>query len=271
MGIKHILIHIDSGSGSDVRVTLALQLARRLQAYVTGLFVVPSPDLMIPPDSGGGAAAIATAIAAMEEAADAIGGRFLAMLEADQLMGEWIRLTGSPVMLVTRHAAAADLVILGQHDPLHSAILEMPEDIILSCGRPVLMVPHTGQFERVGEQVVIAWNGSREAVRALHDALPLMDRSRAVAIVSVNPKEEATEVGDQLVRHLARRGLNAEAETVRNKELAAADAVLRRAASSGSDLIVMGAYGHSRLREMILGGMTQEMLRRMDRPVLMAH
>jgi nucleotide-binding universal stress UspA family protein len=105
----------------------------------------------------------------------------------------------------------------------------------------------------------------------MHDALPLMDGAGRVAILSVNPEEEVKEVSAELVRHFVRRGLKAEADVVTDKDLAAADAVLQRAESYGSDLVVMGAYGHSRLRELILGGVTQEMLRRMNRPVLMAH
>jgi nucleotide-binding universal stress UspA family protein len=271
MAIKDILLHVDTSPASDSRVTLGLNLARRLRANLTGLFVVPSPDLFIPPDSSAGAVAIATAIASMQEAADALGARFTAMLEADQLRGGWLRLMGSPVELISRHARAADLVILGQRDPANITVLETPEDVILTCGRPVLVVPYKGAFDGVGAQVVVAWNGSREACRAAHDALELVSREATVALVSVDPDEDLTEHSGEIVQHFAHHGLRAEPHTLETDGAGAAEMLLTHAENLGSDLIVMGAYGHSRIRELVLGGMTQDVLRRMNRPVLMAH
>jgi nucleotide-binding universal stress UspA family protein len=270
MQIKDILVHVDSSPANDARVLLALHLARRLQAHLTGLFVIPSPDLFIPPDDPAGAMTIATAFSSLQEAAVTLREQFLAMLQADQARGRWIRVTGSPSVLITRAASAADLVILGQPDPAGPTILESPADVIVGCGRPVLLVPYEGQFLEIGRHIVVAWNGSREATRAVHDALPLMEMSNDVAVVSVNPNDELKEMGSDLVHHLTHHGVNAVAEMIEEKETKATDAVLARAASFGSDLIVMGAYSHSRLRELILGGMTQDMLRRMTRPVLMA-
>jgi nucleotide-binding universal stress UspA family protein len=133
-------------------------------------------------------------------------------------------------------------------------------------------VPYAGRFDRVGETVLIAWNGSRESSRALHDALPLMATPGAVTALTVNasPTESEALTGD-VVSHLAHHGLETKVELVETKELGASDVVLSRVADLGADLIVMGAYGHSRLREMILGGMTRDMLRHMTVPVLMAH
>jgi nucleotide-binding universal stress UspA family protein len=133
-------------------------------------------------------------------------------------------------------------------------------------------VPLHGPIKRVGDNVLIAWNGSREAARAVQSGLPLMAGSNVVTVASVDPDpDEDWLLGGALVDHLARHGLNAHSETITTTTLSPADAILERAAASGVDLIVMGAYGRSRLREIILGGMTRDILAIMTIPVLMAH
>jgi nucleotide-binding universal stress UspA family protein len=136
----------------------------------------------------------------------------------------------------------------------------------------VLVVPYAGRFDQIGSDVVVAWNGSREATLAMHYALPLMTASRSVTVMTVttdgNPPKA---VDSDPVPHLVRHGLNARRERLPVRDLKPAEAMLSRAAEIGADLIAMGAYGHSRLREAMLGGMTRDMLRRMTVPVLMSH
>ena len=148
------------------------------------------------------------------------------------------------------------------------------EDVILGCGRPVLMVPYAGHFEQVGSTVLVAWNDSREATRALHDSLSLMATTSTLTVMTVIRnvgEEQDDESRGELVRHLARHGLTARSETSVAQEVDTAGVVLSRAADLTADLLVMGAYGHSRLRETILGGMTRDILEHMTVPVLMAH
>jgi nucleotide-binding universal stress UspA family protein len=260
MALKDILVHIDLAPACELRLEVAVALARRFEAHLIGAFVRPTP---VP----------GVYLEELEAGAAVAEERFFEFLRRHNILGDWEAPEGAVAACVTRAAHAADLVILGQFDAGHLPgveELQAPEKVILACGRPVLMVPYMGHREHIGENVLVAWNGSREAVRAMHDALPLMAASKSVTLVTVNP-EDAEERAEHVVRHLVRRGLNATAEVLETEEVAPVDAVLSRAANLGADLIAMGAYGHSRWREMILGGMTHDMLSDMTVPVLMAH
>jgi nucleotide-binding universal stress UspA family protein len=271
MAIKYILVQVDELPASPNRLQLAIHLAHRLDARLIGAFLMPTPDLVALADSSAAVVALAATMDRLKQEARAAEANFTELLRNHDVQGEWRSASGLAAPQIPRWANAVDLVVLGQTDPDNPG-WEAPETIILSCGRPVLVVPYAGRFDRVGESVLIAWNGSRESSRAMHDALPLMARSSAATALSVNPgpTESAALTGD-VVLHLARHGLQTKAELVETKELAASDVVLSRVADLGADLVVMGAYGHSRLREMILGGMTREILRHMTVPVLMAH
>jgi len=249
MTVKDILVHLDTLEASNVRLRLAARLADRFNGYVTGVGLEEA--------------------VLMEE-------KFTTLVRRGDLRGEWQTVIGLAATFVTRRARAADLIILGQHAPDHPAELDAPEDVILACGRPVLVLPTNWRAGEIAENVLIAWNGSREAARAAHDALPLMalpviTTARTITVVSVNPDPgDDWELGGALVHHLARHGLDVAPVTI-TTELSASEAVLSRAADTGADLIVMGAYSHSRVRETILGGMTRDILRNMTMPVLMSH
>jgi len=234
MAISDILVYADPTAPSAERLDIAFRLARRVEAYLIG--VVP-------------------------EDAAAVGERFEKMLLNESLLGEWHMAIGLTEPFVTRWAHCADLVILGQRLPGHDTGLYRPEDVILSCSRPVLVVPCAGRRpDRLGENVLVAWNGSREAGRAVQDALPLLAMSGAVTVLLVDPEEDADiEVAEDLVAHLGRHGLRAKTQLIRHELATAsvADTLLAQVARLDADLLIMGAYGHSRLREMILGGVTR--------------
>src|SRR3954454_13493204 len=146
---------------------------------------------------------------------------------------------------------------------------------MLSSGRPVLAVPYAGQFERVGERVLVAWNASRESTRAVNDALPLLRGAKVVTILAVNPRQGIEGHGDvpaaDIALHLARHGVKAEAAHTVAKDISEGDALLSYAADIGADLIVAGAYGHSRARELVFGGVTRTLIAEMTAPVLLSH
>jgi nucleotide-binding universal stress UspA family protein len=249
MAISDILVYADPTATSAERLDIAFRLAHRFEAYVIG--VVP-------------------------EDAAAVGERFEKMLLNESLLGEWHMAIGLTEPFVTRWAHCADLVILGQRIPDHDTGLYRPEDVTLSCGRSVLVVPYAGRRpDRIGENVLIAWNGSREASRAVQDALPFMSESSAVTVLVVDPDDELAddELAQDLVAHLGRHGLNARAQVIRHDlaTIAVSDTILTQVAELDADLLVMGAYSHSRFREIILGGVTRNVLRDMNVPVLMAH
>ena len=249
MAISDILVYADPTATSAERLDIAFRLAHRFDAYLIG--VVP-------------------------EDAATVGEKFEKVLLNESLLGEWHMAIGLTEPFVTRWAHSADLVILGQRIPDHDTGLYHPEDVVLSCSRPVLIVPYAGRRpDRIGENVLIAWNGSREASRAVQDALPFLSASSAITILLVDPDDEVADVelAQDLVAHLGRHGLKARTQVIRHDlaTLAVSDTILTQVAELDADLLVMGAYSHSRFREIILGGVTRDILRNMNLPVLMAH
>src|SRR5690348_8616674 len=189
MAISDILVYADPTATSAERLDIAFR--HRFGAYLIG--VVP-------------------------EDAAAVGERFEKMLLNESLLGEWHMAIGLTEPFVTRWARCADLVILGQRLPGHDTGLYRPEDVILSCSRPVLVVPCAGRRpDRLGENVLVAWNGSREAGRAVQEALPLMSASGVVTILLVDPEEDADiDLAEDLVAHLERHGLQARTQVIRH-------------------------------------------------------
>jgi nucleotide-binding universal stress UspA family protein len=159
------------------------------------------------------------------------------------------------------HAREADLVVIGQVDPERSMVeREFAERVVMGSGRPVLLVPHSGRFERVGCNVVIGWNGKREAARAAFDAIPILKRSEIVRVTWIDPQktlETSTALpGAELAVALSRHEIDALAEGYPTDDLPDGVALQARATDAEADLLVMGAYGHSRMREIVFGGAT---------------
>ncbi len=173
----------------------------------------------------------------------------------------------------------ADLLVLGQHDPSDKdafAEHHFVESVVLQCGRPVLVVPYAGVFSQMGRNVLVAWNGSREAARAIHDALPFLQRAQAIDVVSWSQPDASPSqwlsppryANEWLARHRVEARLHDITAASRDET---GQMLLSMAADQGSDLIVMGAYGHGRMRELVLGGVTRTILESMTVPVLLSH
>ena len=178
------------------------------------------------------------------------------------IQGEWRVDTGDIIGITKLHARYADLTIVGQGIDLKDAPYDLrflPQELALGVGRPVLVVPRYGTFDTVGERVLVAWNGSREATRAVHDALPILKLATTVTVLSIDPERDTGErmPSADIALHLARHGVAAEGMSTLGLDISVGDLLLSRAADLGADLIVMGAYGHSRVREMVLGGATR--------------
>jgi len=283
--LKDILVHLDATERSGVRLRLAAELARRHQAHLTALYVV---DLTLPvlvaSDPGGGAI-LADLLDDMRR--DALAGAakveaaFREKLRIEGLEGEWRQVEGSTPQAVALHARYADLTVLGQAGPEGGpdapgyAAAAVMEEVLFTSGRPVLLVPFAGRFETVGRRVLIGWNASREAARAVNDALPLLARAELAMVLAVNPRRglggHGDEPGADIALHLARHGVRVEVQHAVAPEIGEGDVLLNTAADQQVDLLVMGGYGHSRLREPVLGGVTRSLLRQMTVPVLMAH
>ena len=286
MLFKDILVHLDEGPRSATRLKVALDLARRHAAHLTGIYVIdiPGSDLFygagMPYAGGGGMNDMVASLRADSAArAETSGQEFRDALRREGLEGEWRTVDGDTVALLALHARYADVTILGQPNedesykgPSADAVLV---NVMLASGRPVLAVPYAGQFERVGERVLVAWNASRESTRAINDALPLLRDAKMVTVLAVNPKHGIDGHGDvpaaDIVLHLARHGVKAEAAHTIAKDISEGDALLSYAADLGVDLIVSGGYGHSRAREMVFGGVTRTLLEEMTVPMLLSH
>ncbi|HZT89978.1 MAG TPA: universal stress protein [Stellaceae bacterium] len=273
-----ILIAIDNPDTIPGCMAPAAAVARRLEAPVTGLYVTGVPAPSAYGDVTGWQQMIDAYMEAQRLAATQAEMAFRQELARFQLAGDWLYRESDMTNGIADVARVYDLLILGQATPQAESdrlAALRPEDIVLDCGRPVLLVPFAGEFDEVGRRVLIAWNGSREATRALHDALPLLAGAEAVTVIEVD--RVASDAGEaalgagEVAEFLNRRGLPARSEAAASGDVSVPDLLLSRAADLGADLVVMGSYGRSRLSEAVLGGVSRSIFQTMTVPVLMSH
>lgn len=281
MPLKDILVHLDATAQSAGRLDLAIDLARRHDAHLTALHVIDIGMPLIGLADGGGGAGMAALFEQLRDTGLAEAARIEAdyreRMRRESMQGEWRQAEGMVPELVTQHTRYADLVIVGQDDPdgPSTGTVGLAGDILFGAGRPVLVVPYAGRFKVTGRRVLIGWNASREAARAVNDALPLIAKSDAACVLAANPRQgidgHGEEPGADIAVHLARHGATVTVEHRLAPDVPDADLVLNHASDMAADLIVIGAYGHSRLREFVLGGVTRTILQQMTVPVLMSH
>ena len=272
MTYKTVLVHVDETARRAERLQLAFSLAGRFDAHLVALFALGAAR--IPSYALAEAGAVVRDIEERRrgEAARAAQAEFRAAEQRAGGKSEW-RVSGDDASAAVRLSARyADLVVLGQPERGQAMERAFVEEVILAAGRPVLMVPYAGRFLDTGKRVLIAWNASAEAARAVTDALPLLSRAQSVEVVAFGEGGDHGEVpGADLALFLARHGVKASAAHQSARGIDVGNQILSRAADASADLIVMGAYGHSRLRELALGGATRAVLDAMTVPVLMAH
>jgi nucleotide-binding universal stress UspA family protein len=285
MAFKDILVHLDNGPRTAIRLGIAAGLARRSGAQLTGVYVVDIPSAEFfygaaMPLAAGGAERVVDQIRAEAiAAADPVEAAFRELLRREGLEGGWRLVEGNLPATVALHARYTDLAVLGQANPYEQRDGLGQEALavatVMGSGRPVLAVPFAGDFPTLGEHVLVAWNASREAARAVNDALPLLREAKAVTVLAVNPKRGINGHGDvpaaDIALHLARHGVRAEASHTVATDIPEGEALLSYAADIGADLIVCGAYGHSRARELVFGGVTRTLLAEMTAPVFLSH
>lgn len=279
MSYKTILVHLDTSVRAHPRLEAALQLARRFDAHVIGLFAVFEPAPRAFEVMAGTAGYYEQHAAMRNEQRGAIERLFHAEIKRAGVSGEWVETHERANHAVPRYARCADLVIAGQDDPSDPESYvgdHFPETVILSSGRPVLLLPYTGFFSSVGKHPMIAWDGGREATRAVHDALPFLKGAERVSIVSIDTARGEARgdpiPGADIAACIARHGVKAEVLSAGiTPDASAGELLLSRAADLGADLVVMGGYGHARWQELVLGGATKTFLAAMTVPVLMSH
>lgn len=284
MSLKDILVFLDTGAAAEERLRLATQIARDHQAWLSAIFLLDSQAAGASPNpavpgfglAAGSLVPSATDISPGAALAEQAEERFRDWLRSFGIAGDWHPMDRTDKDGLVALAQAADLIIIGQANP--NARLTpawRPEEIVVACGRPVLMVPYVGRFAQIGRRVLIGWDGSREAVRALNDALPVMAGAEAVTVMAVRVTTRELERDRpsimRIVRHLARHKIAAQADETLRAGIAISDLLLSRAADLSADLIVVGAYHHSPLRESLIGGASRDLFQHMTVPVLMSH
>jgi nucleotide-binding universal stress UspA family protein len=275
---KDLLVILDTARSCGVRLDVATALAGRFGAHLTGLYTSPPPQVPAMIESQLTPELVELQMRSLNEASEGVHELFKRRGEGPGFTSEWRVREGEPGEMAILHARYADVTIVGQPDPesddLGSAS-DLPERVALGAGRPVLVVPYAGSFSTVGQRVLVAWNAGREATRAVNDALPLLEGAAKVTVLAINPRGGLHGHGEvpsaDLALHLARHGVRAEASSLKSEDVDVGALLLSQAADLGADMIVMGAYGHSRLRELALGGATREILRSMTVPVLLSH
>ncbi len=279
MSYKSILVHLDTSDRARARLETALTLARQFGAYLSAVFAVYTPEPTSFYVMAGTADYFADQQRRRDEKRAALERLFHAELKRADVEGQWIVADARANEAVPHYARYADLVIAGQTDPDDPETYvddSFPDTLVLSAGRPVLLLPYAGMPSAIGTRVLVAWDGSREAARAVADALPLLKRARFVTVESVLRRRATgaglAPAGIDVAAYLGRHGIQASFSA--SAHVAGVDpgaARLNRAADLHADLLVMGAYGHTRARERVLGGVTRTMLESMTVPVLLSH
>ncbi|WP_317203326.1 universal stress protein [Janthinobacterium sp.] len=279
MSYKTILVHADLSSHAPERIKIAAALAVAEGAHLIGAAMTGISSAIYHGDTVDlSGSVIAGRIAALQDDARRALAQFEALAQACGVSSyEARQLNDDPQGGLALQARYADLVVVSQTDldePLSRIIPDLPEYVVLNCARPVLVVPYAGESGLPWPRVLLAWDGSIGATRAVTNAIPLLRRAQNVAVALFNPSQQHGAHGEQpgadIALFLARHGVTVEVLPQRT-DIDVGNALLSLVADQRSDLIVMGGYGHTRFRELLLGGVTKTILRTMTAPVLMSH
>jgi nucleotide-binding universal stress UspA family protein len=278
MSYETIVVHLDCGQCRTERLDLAVRVAAEFEARLIGLFAL---DLYagLPAAADAGSILVEAEIKRRDACMSEAQAEFLARCATRSVNAEWQFAEDDAAKEVALAACCADLVVIGQTDPATRAddgvSASFAADVVLTAGKPVLIVPYTGHFEGIGKRTLVAWNAAPESRRAMMDALPVLERSQTVEVVSfeeggdhVDPDEN-----DRLAVHayLQDRGVNATVTRYSAEDFPPGELILSQALDDHADCIVMGAYGQSRENGTMLGGATRTVMNYMTVPVIMSH
>ena len=274
---KDIVVNLSAGKSGKIVGDYAISIASRLEAHITGIAIAFVPDIQ----RAGMAFLSAEKIEALQrdnEAATETIVEWFAAATASAGVSAEKRVLRANMSYAADHfgriARRFDLAIVGQVEPDGSPVQAMVcESTLFESGRPMIIVPYVQMAPLKLDRIMVCWDGSRPAARAIADAMPLLKRAKNVEVVSVTSERgKQDEIGGaDMGHHLARHGLKVQVTRIMRGELDVEDVLLSHAADSGADFMVMGGYGHSRLREFVLGGVTRSILRTMTVPTLMSH
>lgn len=274
MSLRTILLHAMPGDkNNDKRGQAAIALCASHGAHLTAVWTVPPiaiptyAAVPMPPEI------FDQYYAEAESAGASVESALASKASAAGVVAEWHTVRGYPREVLSAHARYCDLVVAGQpadDQDEFGGTEGLLGDLAIAAGRPILAMPNAGTHTGFGKRILLSWNDSREAARAAHDALPLLRAADLVTVLTVNTEDDLASV-EEISAHLARHGVTVEAKTETVKGIDVGDAVLNAVSDLSCDLLVMGAYGHSRLREYAFGGVTRHIINHMTVPTLLSH
>ena len=275
--IKDLVVNLTVGAERDHAAQFAVSIAEAFEAHIAGIAFSYDPVITPTVMDGLSAAWVDTQRAENRAAAQTAIDRFEAAVKREGLSAEHRLIEtsiGGAASMFGRIARRFDLAVVGQMDPERM----MPDDLLIESalfesGRPVVVVPYIQKDGLKLDRVLACWDGGRAAARAIADALPFLERGKVVEVVVVGSGGGKTDElpGADLGEHLARHGFKVEVKRLVAADVDVTNTILSYAADCAADFIVMGGYGHSRLREFVLGGATRGILQSMTVPVLMSH
>jgi nucleotide-binding universal stress UspA family protein len=265
MDIKNILLHLDHSSGCQNRLQTAFAMASNYDALITGLFVVP--DYVVPSYVEAQISVdLITDVTekALARARDTLS-EYQKMAAAAGVTMDAHVVEGQVIPILREHSKYSDLLMLGQDQPddPDNASYGLADALLFEGACACMVVPHSGKLALPGKRILLTWNASRESARALREAMPMLKTAETLVVLSSEPDDaDAT---------IARGHPHADELALNDLDISASDAILGQAAEMDADMIVMGAYGHARLREIILGGVTRDLLKQSPIPLFLAH
>ena len=279
MSIKTILVSLNDVDRAEEVASVACLLATKHDAHLIGLFVIPVMPVYPAPGAYVLPELIENYEAQYAERGDKAKAFFEAVTGRFALQSEWRLIHDGASILangVIEHGHQADLVVIGQVNPDNNdgVELDFADRVVMETGRPVVVVPMNGEFNTIGDRVVVGWNATSEAARAALDAVPILAAASDVWLTWVDPQHNRETAGQfpgsEMAATLARHGAKVTTDPVPLDGITIGDALLNRVSDHSADLLVTGAYGHSRMREYIFGGATYALLHHMTVPVLMS-
>lgn len=274
--IKDVMLRLDGTAADEVRLAAVNHIADLFDSHVIGLFINVLP-VVIAPEDGIGAARAAELLEAARQAGDKVEARLRERLNRLQKPVELRRfdiLSEAAENVVAREARAADTFVALRPNGAPQEPEHLVESVLFGSGRHVFLVPNRRPAKAMLKRIVVAWNGSRESARALAEALPYLHKATEAAVVVVDdepPLETKAVLGLDAVNHLKHHDINAVLHRVRMRDNDVGMTLIAEARRLEADLIVIGAYGHSRVREWLLGGATYSLLHKAPVPLLIAH
>ena len=277
---RRIAVHLDHGADCQRRLDFCLRIAKAHDAHLTGIFASYVSPGYFHDEAGLWVQAMDKAVLVHEKARSAVQTAFSQAAQDAGVAASWRQgEEGTPAECASGYARHSDVLVVSQqnrHDPQAAIGNDFVEQVLLSTGRPVIVLPTSGTFHSLGDRVLYCWDRGRESARAIADAAPLLRNAAALRVLSLDEGRDAK--GDcgipfeDLAAYCSCHGFPLPVHEARDtRDIDIGDAILTSAADFAADLIVMGAYGHSRMRQLVMGGATRSLLAAMTVPVLFSH